>query len=178
MTKEFNPHTISLIAGLGNPGDEYHDTLHNAGRLIVESILKTHPRSAPKKSFECTKIGQYTFVLPSTFMNDSGKAIHDALTYFKLPYDSLLVIHDDTDLPIGATKLQFGRGDAGHNGIKSIVNTLGTKEFWRFRVGIRKAEHEGKKREKAASFVLSSIKKKEKNIIESEAEIVKKILFF
>jgi len=176
MTIEFNPHTISLIAGLGNPGEEYKNTYHNVGRLIVEKILENRSLSSPKHSFSYTKIGRFIFVIPNLFMNESGVAINDALTYFKLSHSSLLVIHDDADLHIGTTKLQLGRGDAGHNGIKSIVNTLGTEEFWRFRMGIREIENEGEKRIKAESFVLSSIKRREKEIFELEVEKIKKIL--
>ncbi|MFA5870323.1 MAG: aminoacyl-tRNA hydrolase [Candidatus Paceibacterota bacterium] len=176
MTREFNPHTISLIVGLGNPGKEYENTFHNAGRLIIETILKTQSLSSPKHSFSYTKIGQFTFMIPNIYMNESGLAVNDALTYFKFLHSSLLIIHDDADLQIGTAKLQFGRGDAGHNGIKSIVKALDTEEFWRFRIGIRREESEGEKRRKAESFVLSQIKKSEKKIFQLEAETIKKML--
>jgi PTH1 family peptidyl-tRNA hydrolase len=176
MTREFNPHTISLIVGLGNPGKEYENTFHNAGRLVIETILKTQSLSSPKHSFSYTKIGQFTFVIPNIFMNESGIAVNDSLTYFKFLPSSLLVVHDDADLQIGTTKLQFGRGDAGHNGIKSIVKTLGTEEFWRFRIGIRRDENKGEKRKRAESFVLSPLKMGEKRKLELEAETIKQLL--
>lgn len=176
MTIEFNPHTISLIAGLGNPGEEYHNTFHNAGQLIINEIVGTQSFSSPKHSFSYTKLGQFVFVIPHTFMNESGIAIQDALTYFKLQPQSLLVVHDDADLLLGTTKLHFGRGDAGHNGIKSIARTLGTEEFWRFRIGIRKEEKVEGKRIKAESFVLSRIQEKEKEILKSHTNELEKIL--
>jgi len=176
MNKEFNPNTISLIIGLGNPGEEYTNTFHNAGRLIVEKILEVQSLSSPKHSFSYTKMEQKIFMTSNLYMNESGIAVSDALAYFKLSHSSLFVIHDDADLQIGTTKLQYGRSDAGHNGIKSIIRTLGTEEFWRFRVGIRNEKDDEEKRRKAKTFVLSQIKRSEKKIFQLEAETIKKML--
>lgn len=176
MTIEFNPNTISLIVGLGNPGEEYSNTFHNAGKLIINEIVGKQSFSSPKNSFSYTKFGRFIFVVPHTFMNESGTVIQDALIYFKLQPQSLLVIHDDADILLGATKLHFGRGDAGHNGIKSIIKILRTEEFWRFRVGIRKEENTEEKRIKAESFVLSQIQQKEKELLKSSTNTLEKIL--
>ena len=128
-------------------------TYHNVG---IEALLFLAGRDAAwhtKKSFRYAKIGTRVFVVPLTYMNESGRAIRDALSYFKVKPESLLVFQDDSDLTLGTWKAAFGRGTAGHRGIESIVRELGTNGFWRIRIGIRKADS----KEKAGSFVLKKI---------------------
>lgn len=165
MPTEFNPDSILLIIGLGNPEEQYTETFHNVGQFVLAPILNGVELKSPKKSFAYAKHGSYTIIIPHTYMNESGIAVADAISYFKTSPESILIIHDDADLPIGETRLQFGRSDAGHNGIKSVIARLGTENFWRLRIGIRKEEKEGPRR-KAGTFVLSVIPAEDKKTIE------------
>jgi peptidyl-tRNA hydrolase, PTH1 family len=132
-----------VIVGLGNPGKEYEKTRHNAGREAVELIAKqndfdefTFSKKANALVSE-GKIGKEKAILliPETMMNLSGKAI---LAFVKSPKaaKNLIVIHDDLDLPLGSTKMVFGRGSGGHKGVESIMRAIKTKEFARIRIGI------------------------------------------
>ena len=175
MLIEFNPDVVSLVIGLGNPGEEYTEIFHNVGQLMIAPLLNGLELKTPKKSFAYTKHGSYTIIIPRTYMNESGIAVSEALSYFKTSPESILVVHDDTDLLLGETRLQFGRGDAGHNGIKSIIASLGTEMFWRFRVGIRKEEKDIP-RKKAKAFVLNSIQKEDKKILTETSKQLLKVL--
>ena len=132
-----------VIVGLGNPGKEYEKTRHNAGRSAVELIAKQEgfddfvfnktANALVAKGSVGTE--QSTLVLPETMMNLSGKAV---AAFVKSPKaaKSLLVIHDDLDLPLGTIKMVFGRGSGGHKGVESIMRAIKTKEFARIRIGI------------------------------------------
>lgn len=139
---------MTLIVGLGNPDPEYTNTFHNAGVLAVDSLAggPTGWKTAPHFSYR--KDGRTILVKPTTFMNDSGKAVRAALSYFKLLPEALIVLHDDADIPLGETRFVFARGAAGHHGIESIIKELGTNAFWRLRIGVRTGKG------KAGSFVL------------------------
>ena len=136
---------MKLIVGLGNPGDNYEKTRHNAGFMAIDKIAEnfSFPNfTLNKKITGLTskgKIGRTVVVLlkPTTFMNDSGSSVVAAMSFYKIPIENVLVIHDDKDIPIGQTKVQSDRGDAGHNGVKSIIAALGSKDFKRLRVGIQ-----------------------------------------
>ncbi len=156
----FNPKTIRAIAGLGNPGDEYRDTFHNMGRMFLcHAMEKTKsPDLSPYKTFAYSKKGKRVFMRPETFMNQSGKGLKEALLYFKLKPNQVLLVHDDADIPLGKMKLSFGRGSAGHKGVESVISHFKTKDFWRARIGIRTKQNQKKK---ALDIVLSRIGKKE-----------------
>lgn len=161
MTKpNFNPHTIKVISGLGNPGPEYSETYHNIGMEYVtkhvEKYIGVQFQSEKKWRFSHARLNTREWVLCQTFMNESGIAIKAALKWFNASPEELLVVHDDSDLPAGTVRVEYGRGAAGHNGVLSIINALGTDGFWRARVGIR-MEIEGNPREKAETFVLKKI---------------------
>jgi peptidyl-tRNA hydrolase, PTH1 family len=148
---------FKLIVGLGNPGKRYNDTYHNIGVRAVTTIAGdkafTKPFSVFKgKPFEYMKIGSRAYIKPLTFMNESGKAVYASLKYFGVTPDEVLVIHDDSDIEAGHYKLSRGGGSAGHNGIKSVIQYLGTEDFWRLRIGVR-----GEHAEKAGDFVLQKI---------------------
>ncbi len=153
---------VRIIVGLGNPGPEYEHTYHNTGALSLPFIaagLGTEENPLAfvryKKSFAYAKTGTWVFVKPLVYMNESGGAVKDALKVFKAAPGNLAVAHDDSDLTIGSFKIAMGGGAAGHNGIRSIVEQIGTQEFLRIRIGIR-AAHEAH-RKKAGEFVLSTI---------------------
>ena len=139
-----------LIVGLGNPGEEYVATRHNAGRLAVEVIRKQFEFPdwvVDKKNFALKSEGKYEgqtvmLLLPETMMNRSGKSIA-ALVKSAKDSERLLVIHDDIDLPFGRFKLSFNRGSGGHRGLESIIKTIKTTTFLRVRIGISPAGKKG-----------------------------------
>ena len=134
-----------LIVGLGNPGREFRATYHNAGFLALDFLVKrwhtkgkwTRPRG---KSFSYLEARRSAVVLvkPLTYMNDSGHAVLEALRFFKVSRENLIVLHDESDIQLGTARIASARGAAGHRGILSIMQALGTKEFFRIRIGIRR----------------------------------------
>lgn len=135
-----------LIIGLGNPGKEYQQTYHNAGFLVID--------------FWAKKPFIVKLLKSDTYMNQAGSFVTKAIKKHGVKPEELLVIHDDSDIELGKYKLCFGRGSAGHRGVDSIIKSLGTKNFWRLRIGIRKVS--GKK---AEEFVLKKINKKDLEIL-------------
>jgi len=128
-----------ILVGLGNPGKEYEGTYHNAGRMFLEYLASDANWQRPgRRSFEYAK-GPSGIILvrPLSFMNQSGLAVISALRYFKAKTDDLLVLHDDSDLPLGQFKISSGQGPAGHRGVSSVIAALGTKDFRRVRIGVR-----------------------------------------
>src|SRR6185295_18122964 len=164
---------IELIVGLGNPGEKYALTRHNAGYWWVDAIAEAK-RAAWKKETRfsgwTTKVeeGGCEFVLlkPSTYMNESGRSVSSIMRFFKIEPDALLVIHDELDLLPGVVKLKKGGGTGGHNGLTDIVDALGTKEFWRLRVGIG---HPGDK-DLVADYVLDKARRAEQDAIDPPFE--------
>jgi peptidyl-tRNA hydrolase, PTH1 family len=133
-----------LIIGLGNPGKRYQQTRHNIGFMVLEEIAARWEVDIKQKSFDALwnrgKVAGANVLLamPQTYMNLSGNAARSLQTYFKVDTGNLIVIHDDLDLPFGAMRLKMGGGDAGHKGLKSIINCLGSADFMRVRMGIGK----------------------------------------
>ena len=135
---------MTIIAGLGNPGQEYEHTRHNSGREIAQAIRKAWNfpdfRFEKKWNAEISegKVGKKkaAILLPNTFMNKSGSAVSLVLRFYKVKPKDLFVIHDDADIPAGSTKLSFNKHSAGHKGVESVMRALKTREFWRFRIGI------------------------------------------
>lgn len=155
---------MHLVIGLGNPGKQYQKTRHNVGFMVLDALLEKEKRQDPSLSWKLSKkhnaeiailhIGEKKIVLakPMTFMNNSGQSTQLLMQYYNIPHTKLTVVHDEKDLPLGSLKKQTDRGHAGHNGIKSIIQHIGTKEFSRIRVGI--AAKKIKKMENTAKFVL------------------------
>ncbi|RJR28052.1 aminoacyl-tRNA hydrolase [candidate division WWE3 bacterium] len=132
---------MKVIVGLGNPGEKYINTRHNFGFIILESIAREIQQtfsSDEKFKSEIARSDKFILVKPTTFMNNSGEAVSRILNFYKIQPKDLYVIHDDVDLPFGKIKKQFGASSAGHRGVESIINELGTKEFWRVRIGVGK----------------------------------------
>ncbi len=142
-----------LIIGLGNPGKRYENTYHNVGFLALD-YLAENPELAGLK-----------FLKSDVYMNQSGDFVRKAVKKFKIKPAELMIIHDDIDIELGKYKISFARNSAGHHGIDSIINSLGTKNFWRFRIGIGKIRKSTKT--KAVNLVL-------KKIAKSDWEIFKK----
>ncbi|MDM7987325.1 MAG: aminoacyl-tRNA hydrolase [Smithella sp.] len=133
-----------LIIGLGNPGSRYQQTRHNIGFMVLEDIAARWEVDIRQKSFDALwnrgKVAGANALLaiPQTYMNLSGNAVRRLQDYFKVDTGNVIVIHDDLDLPFGTVRLKAGGGDAGHKGLKSIVNCLGSADFMRVRMGIGK----------------------------------------
>lgn len=162
---------IKLIVGLGNPGREYEATRHNAGFWWVDNLsdelrVTLKPESKYAGLVARTQVnGQDVWLLePQTFMNASGKAVGPLARFFKIAPEEILVVHDELDLPPGVIRLKKGGGHGGHNGLKDIVASVGSSDFWRLRIGIG---HPGS-REKVLGYVLGVPQKEEGELI-SEA---------
>jgi PTH1 family peptidyl-tRNA hydrolase len=130
-----------LVAGLGNPGREYERTRHNAGWMVVDEVAwRTDASFRSKFSGRLAETrledARIALLKPETYMNESGRSIGAALRFFKLSPEELLVVHDDVDLEPGRLQARVGGGLAGHNGLRSIAQTLGTQDFLRLRIGV------------------------------------------
>lgn len=166
------PHKeIKMIAGIGNPGEEYRFTYHNAGLLFLSFLEELSSAGAKQKTHSSKtftydkKDGLPILVTSLVFMNESGSAIQKAARFFRIPHESLLIVHDDADLPLGEYQLAFDRGSAGHNGIRSVIASLGTQSFWRLRIGIR-GENPERGRQRAEDFVLKKISAEDLSALE------------
>lgn len=128
-----------LVVGLGNPGPEYATTRHNVGFIALDKIVGSDADWRAEKNALTTRIDvdghKFIFAKPQTFMNDSGRAVLALMTFYKVPLENIIVIHDDMDLPNGKMRVKTGGGSAGHNGIKSIDAAVGN-EYKRIRIGI------------------------------------------
>jgi PTH1 family peptidyl-tRNA hydrolase len=142
----------ALIVGLGNPGPEYVSTRHNIGFLALDRLREVFgaPEFRPESKFSAELSsaaidGQKVILAkPTTYMNESGRAVRAVLDYYKLDSSSLIVIHDDLDLATGTLRTTDSSRAAGHNGVQDVIDTLGTQDFFRIRIGIgRPAEVEG-----------------------------------
>lgn len=177
---------MKYIVGLGNPGEEYAKTRHNAGRLAVQNFLKNNnvEMAYEKKSNSLRgagKLGKANFeiIFPETFMNNSGKSV----AYFiksKKSATEMVIVHDDVDLPLGKIKLSFGRGSGGHKGVESIIRALKTNEFLRVRIGVSKSGTKGKVKkpeaDKMNDFIVGNFKKEELDGLKKVEKRVSEIL--
>jgi PTH1 family peptidyl-tRNA hydrolase len=164
---------IQLLVGLGNPGAEYESTRHNAGFWWVDQVCQ---QTAAKLNLEAKFFGhagrvklageEVWALKPTTFMNLSGRSVGALAKFYKIPPESVLVIHDELDLPPGTVKLKQGGGHGGHNGLKDIAAQLGTPNFWRLRLGIG---HPGD-RNAVSNFVLHAPTRDELQAIEGNID--------
>lgn len=130
---------MKLIVGLGNPGKEYERTRHNAGFIFVDELVKIKGETTKwkeKNNYLFIKEKNFIACKPQTFMNASGEAVKAIAKFHKIESVDIVVVHDDLDLPLGNYKLQKAKGPKVHNGITSVESSLGTKDFWRIRLGI------------------------------------------
>ncbi|HHF6570902.1 TPA: aminoacyl-tRNA hydrolase [Haemophilus influenzae] len=150
---------IKLIVGLGNPGEKYADTRHNAGEWLIERLARRFNVSLnPENKFfgktarTLLNGKEVRLLVPTTFMNLSGKAVGALASFYRIKPEEILVIHDELDLPAGTAKLKQGGGHGGHNGLKDIVAQLGNNNnFYRLRIGIGHPGH----RDLVAGYVLN-----------------------
>lgn len=177
---------MKLIVGLGNPGEKYEGTRHNLGFLVVERFFKdTQPLKATvwdenkklKSQIAKITVGEEQVILakPVTFMNNSGMAVNLLAQFYKIKPDDIWIVYDEMDLPLGTMKIRLGGAAGGHHGVESILQSLGTDTFWRFRLGIGVnpvVHHNGegerlhapvgkRKMNNGANFVLGTFSQKE-----------------
>lgn len=132
---------MTIIVGLGNPGDQYKDTRHNIGYMVLEKLsheLGGDVSFSHENKFEAdvARFADAILVKPTTFMNASGAAVRKVMAFYKLKPKDVWVIHDDIDLPMGKIRIRLGGSSAGHHGVDSIIKELGTDAFLRFRLGV------------------------------------------
>ena len=156
-----------LIAGLGNPGPEYSGNRHNAGfmvaDLLAERIGARFKRDRSRAAVASGRLAGFpvTLAKPMTFMNLSGRPVAAVRTFYKVPAERIVVVHDELDLPFGVLRLKQGGGDNGHNGLRSVTAALGTRDYFRVRVGIGRPPG----RMDAADFVLHDFSAAERKLV-------------
>jgi len=170
-----------LIIGLGNPGKKFENTWHNLGFLAVENFKSQEENFSDWKSFDRAqslisqgKINDTKIIIakPQTFVNNSGRAVRVLTAYYKLPTINIIIIHDDADLPIGTVKVSKNSGSAGHKGAQSIIDTMGSKNFTRIRLGARPRNYiPGSK--SMERFVLKKFSKADQKIV---SEVIEKAI--
>ena len=139
---------MKLIVGLGNPGDKYRHTRHNAGFMALDHFLETAGEPIAWENNFDSRVAAITiegekilFMKPQTFMNESGRAVTQALNFYKVSIaENLLVIHDEVDLPLGTVRETNDSSSAGHNGVSSIIESLASQNFYRLRIGVETRE--------------------------------------
>ena len=166
--------SIKLIVGLGNPGKKYETTRHNAGFWLVERLAALHRLTLRKEPrFHAlvgrldTASGHAWLLLPRTWMNESGSAVGAMAQFHRIAADEILVAHDELDLPPGGVKMKQGGGHAGHNGLRDIIENLGTPDFWRLRIGIGHPRDVAASEQEVVDFVLHAPRKEEQALIDA-----------
>lgn len=165
---------MKLIVGLGNPGKKYERTRHNAGFMALDRLHNMLKSSGINEWELSTKFNAHIsgttingnkiiLAKPVTYMNQSGESVAMIMHFYKIPARDLIVVHDEKDLPLGEIRVQEDRGHAGHNGVKSIIEHLTTKEFTRVRLGIA----DPKKMDDVAAFVLKKFRFFEKKKLDA-----------
>jgi PTH1 family peptidyl-tRNA hydrolase len=179
---------MMLIVGLGNPGKEYENTRHNAGRIILEKIAKANDFSDWKDDMKLKSLrskGELSgekveLLLPNTFMNNSGNAVAPLVDGPK-KLKNLIVIYDDLDLPLGSLKISYDRSSGGHNGLESVIKRVKSREFVRIRIGVSPSTPTGKFRkpkgeDAVLKFLLGTFKEDELKIIKNMSKKVAEII--
>ncbi len=165
----------TLIAGLGNPGPEYAETRHNAGFWFIDRLARDQHielRSDKRCAGDLGQLGSGSerrwLLKPQTFMNHSGRSLAALANYYNIPASQIIVVYDEIDLPPGTVRLKFSGGHGGHNGMRDIVQQLGSADFYRVRIGIGHPGH----RDHVVSYVLGRPTKAEREQIEASIDRV------
>ncbi|MBT3808287.1 MAG: aminoacyl-tRNA hydrolase [Rhodospirillaceae bacterium] len=165
---------MRLVVGLGNPGPKHRNNRHNIGFMAADEIVRRHGLSAPRAKFQGDVSegqigGERVIVLkPATFMNESGRAVGDAVRFYKLAPADVIVIYDEIDLVAAKLKVKQGGGNAGHNGLRSIDAHLGDKNYWRVRLGVG---HPGDKAQ-VKNYVLGDFARADQDWLTRELDAV------
>ncbi|MBF0378009.1 MAG: aminoacyl-tRNA hydrolase [Desulfamplus sp.] len=163
---------IYMVAGLGNPGKEYSKTRHNMGFIVLEELARRYNLAFNKSRFDADiakgsiEKKQTVLVKPQSYMNRSGFPIQQISSYFKIEHNNIIIVHDEIDLPFGRIMIVKDRGHGGHNGIRSIIDILGTKNFIRIRVGVGRPDKKNDG-DKVVGHVLSSFTSDEQKEVDS-----------
>ena len=156
-----------LVVGLGNPGSEYASTKHNLGFLAVDEVGRRAGIDLTKKKFNgvygegTINSDKLILLKPETYMNRSGESVSSAVSFFNIPSEKIIVVHDELDLPAGTVRVKSGGGSAGHKGVESIIGRLGHGDFIRVRIGIGKPDEKSG----TVSHVLSKFSREESDIV-------------
>ncbi len=167
-----------LIAGLGNPGTEYAGTRHNVGFMAADALAEDYGFSPFRSKFdglvsEGKIAGEKCYLLkPQTYMNLSGNSLVKAASFYKIPPENIIVIHDDMDLPLAKMKAKTGGGAGGHNGLKSIDAAIGPN-YHRIRIGIGHPDQGGTA---VVNHVLSAFSKKDKELLQNDFKLISDLL--
>jgi PTH1 family peptidyl-tRNA hydrolase len=168
---------MHIIVGLGNPGAEYARTRHNIGWMVLDELARRHEIRIEKKQSEA-RVGGGAFpqpdgalcrvllAKPQTYMNLSGRAVASLLHFYRMPKQKLIVVTDDLNLPLGKLRLRANGSDGGHNGLKSVEQSLGTREYARLRIGVGAPSEEERQERGTASFVLRAFASNETDAVE------------
>ncbi|HET9843463.1 MAG TPA: aminoacyl-tRNA hydrolase [Gammaproteobacteria bacterium] len=161
---------IKLIVGLGNPGQQYQETRHNAGVWFLQKLTSYHNIALTTESKFKALLGRadlhshdMRFCVPLTFMNLSGDSVATIAHFYKIVPEEILVAHDELDLPVGTIRLKFDGGHGGNNGVRDVIAKLQTKRFYRLRIGIGKPSH----KDDGANYVLSKPSRADRNTIDT-----------
>ena len=162
-----------LIIGLGNPGKEYNNTRHNIGFEMLDYIYNGDYKEKFNGKYSEVIVNNNKIILvkPLSYMNLSGKVVKDFIKYYEVDINDILVIQDDLDMELGKIKFVYNSSNGGHNGIKDIINCLGTKEFLRLKIGISKNNNVDTR-----DFVLGKFSKKEEEIINESYSKLKDLI--
>jgi len=176
---------MKLLVGLGNPGKAYETTRHNVGWLVLDELAAEYMAAWENKKRWKAQVApiqihgeRIVMIKPQTFMNKSGEAVQAARGFFrKAAVDSIWVVHDDVDLPLGEIRIKQGGGSAGHRGIDSIAQMVGSKDFWRVRIGIGRPDNPKVPLEDHVlkKFSSNEMKQLETIIDEARVKIIEKI---
>lgn len=172
---------MQLITGLGNKGKKYEQTRHNAGFMLVDRLSKNSTRSwREEKKFESlvlekTLAGKKILLTkPQTMMNSSGRAVRKVKDYYKLSSEQIWIVHDDKDLKLGEIRISVGSGSAGHKGVQSVIDHLGSKNFTRFRIGVMTnyPDRAPRSKKEVSEFLLSSFYSDERDELQDSLKNV------
>ena len=171
--------SVQLIVGLGNPGNKYDQTRHNAGFWFVDEVARQYGvvfRPETKFLGEVARVQanglDFWLLKPATFMNRSGQSIQALAQFYKIPVESILVVHDELDLDAGVAKLKIGGGHGGHNGLRDMIAVMG-KTFPRLRLGIGHPGH----RDQVVDYVLKSPSKIDRQLIDDAMYCASKVMY-
>ena len=170
--------TGRVVVGLGNPGPEYQDTRHNVGQRVLDVLAKTVRGSWRRDGATIVARGRWRgeevrLVKPQAFMNESGPVVAKALRRAEAGPADLILVYDDIDLPLGTVRLRMKGSHGGHNGVRSVIDALGTEEIKRVKVGIGRPDHKGD----VPDHVLTSFERDEMSVVEAAvAEAAEKVL--
>lgn len=178
---KFDINEIKLIVGLGNHGNEYDQTRHNAGFMFLDYILKGQKFKLESKLKSLLLEATYNdkrliFSKPQTYMNSVGESVVLISSYFKIKPQEILVVHDDLDIQLGKYKIAFAKGPKIHNGILSVENRLSTKNFWRLRIGIDNRNLVERESYPGSNYVLSKFKNDEITLLFNTFEEIEQSL--